>query len=113
MELAGLDASNLPGRRLVTTASDPGAGRDAVLVEYHSGYWPKLNLKTLITKDLKLTVYPGGREGELYDLSIDPWEFDNLFAHPESLASRSEMTERLLSELITTEPAPPTRFCHA
>ena len=55
----------------------------------------------------KLVRYPGGREGELYDLHADPWELTNLWGRPEMAEVERDLTARLLDlHIETTDPLP-------
>lgn len=60
------------------------------------------------TNTHRLVRYPGGREGEVYDLRADPWELENLWGRPEHGDAERELTERLLDlHIETTDPLPP------
>lgn len=87
--------------------------REGVLTEFQSGYRPWLNLKTWRTADWKLTYYAGQPFGELYDLRRDPDEFVNLYHSPDHQEVRAALIERLLTELVLTEPRTPPMECHA
>lgn len=60
------------------------------------------NLKMLRKGDWKL-LYDMMGNGELYDLSKDPYELTNLFEQPESAAQASAMLKELLAWTIRTE----------
>jgi uncharacterized sulfatase len=72
----------------------------------------KLRLKTIVTRDRKLTWYCGEDFGELYDLANDPAERANRWSDPSYARDRQELLARILD---TTEPlerrAP--RVCYA
>ena len=55
-----------------------------------------LRLKTLITSDLKITVYLGQDYGELYDLNRDPKEKNNLWSHADYQKDRIRLMSRLI-----------------
>lgn len=92
---------------------DTDTHRDGVLTEFQSAYRPWLNLKTWRTPDWKLTYYAGEPYGELYDLRQDPGEFVNLYDSPDHREVRAALQERLLQELVLTEPRTPEVECHA
>lgn len=64
-------------------------------------------IRGIRTHSHKLVRYPGGNEGELYDLREDPWELHNLWGRPESNDVEAALTERLLDlHIETTDPLP-------
>ncbi|MGC9471417.1 MAG: sulfatase family protein [Bacteroidales bacterium] len=52
---------------------------------------------SIVTDDWKLSIYPADGDGELYDRHSDPEELYNLFNHPDYLAVRKELTDRLIA----------------
>jgi arylsulfatase A-like enzyme len=55
----------------------------------------------------KLVRYPGGVEGELYDLDEDPWELENLWGLSDHADVERDLTARLLDlHIDTTDPLP-------
>jgi hypothetical protein len=60
------------------------------------------NLKMVRMDDWKLTLDSQGN-GELYDLSADPAELDNLFGQPAHAARQLQLTTKLLQWTIRTE----------
>lgn len=94
--------------RGTTSLHRPGA-----LIEMQSAYRPWLNLKTWCEERYKLTCYAGQPCGELYDLEADPDEYTNLYLRPQLHAVRTRLRERLLEELVLTEPRLPPAQCHA
>ncbi|MBD3291608.1 MAG: sulfatase-like hydrolase/transferase, partial [Armatimonadia bacterium] len=59
------------------------------------------------TKTHKLVRYPGGDEGELYDLTADPWELENLWGRAEQEGIEGDLTARLLDlHIETKDPLP-------
>ena len=90
---------------------EAGAVRDHVLIECVED--PKtLRLKTIVTRDRKLTWYAGRDWGELYDLAADPREKRNLWSAPASCAEKARLLGRLLDTLEPTERRAP-RYCYA
>lgn len=88
---------------------DQGGGREYALTEFNCYDWG-LALKTLTSRDYKLTYYAGEAYGELYDRNADPEEFVNLWDDPEYREVREELTCRLLDRLIQTEDTLPLRI---
>jgi hypothetical protein len=86
-----------------------GEGREAVLVEFVSRYYPELTLMTAVTERWKLTHYPNWNRGELYDLHDDPGELVNRWGDPAVADIQREMEGRLLdltAEAIGRLPTP-------
>ena len=81
---------------------DSGAGYPYALVENHSHDWG-FNVKTLRSKDWRLTYYGGQHFGELYDLKRDPHEFCNLWDAAEYRDVRENLKTALLDRLMATE----------
>jgi len=57
------------------------------------------------TERYKICIYHGYDLGELYDLREDPWEFDNLWDHPEHQALKHELIAQSFDAhvLLTTD----------
>lgn len=89
----------MQGRSLLAVIGG-GAGREAAFIQYEhqlAGRPPDEGLRvyTLIDQRWRMSVVLGSDEGELYDLTADPGEFDNLWASPAHCAIRAELMERL------------------
>jgi arylsulfatase A-like enzyme len=56
-----------------------------------------LRLKTLVTRDRKLTWYAGHDYGELYDLTNDPHERINQWGNPDYASDRAQLLSKLLN----------------
>ncbi len=59
--------------------------------------WAKV--RTLVTDQHRITVYTHTDEGELYDLSNDPFEIVNLWDDPAHLITKSDMLFQLAQEM--------------
>ena len=52
--------------------------RDAIIVENDEDYLG-LKVRTMVSEDYKITIYPGHEFGEIFDLKEDPLELNNLW----------------------------------
>jgi len=72
-----------------------------------AGHDVRGRLRTLIQDGWRLTVYDGLDKGELYNITTDPDEFNNLWNDPGAAPRRAELTEMLLRQMIKhTETSP-------
>jgi len=114
LDLAGADVpGSVEGRSLMPLLRRQAEPRGAILTEFHSGYRPDLNIKTIHTPKWIFTYYPGKPYGELYDRGQDPHQFVNLYHDPAYRGVRDGLVERLLDELCLTEGRFPFRVSHA
>ena len=75
-----------------------GAGRDVAYSEWNvnaSRCGVPLQLRTVRTRDAKLTLELESGAGELYDLANDPGEMENLFDDAGARALRKELTDMI------------------
>jgi len=87
----------------------PGAARDHALNEWRLGEsrcGVALDLRTVRTRDAKLTLELGSGAGELYDLANDPFECENRFDDPACRGLRQELTDRLMARPPDIRTAP-------
>ena len=108
-------ASGMQARSLLP-ALDGKSVRDAVFIQYdHQASSPGTDVParvhSLIDGRYRLSVFHGTGWGELYDLTNDPGEFENLWDDPAHFATRARMIERLLlTEIENVDRVPlPTR----
>ena len=91
------------GRFLQTLIDgDHGTGYDFALTEHDNLAWG-FNMKTIRSREWRMTYYAGRRFGELYDLSKDPHEFINLWDVEEYGEIKERLKTELLNRLISTE----------
>ncbi|MGI8417342.1 MAG: sulfatase-like hydrolase/transferase [Nakamurella sp.] len=115
LDVAGISAfPGLQGSSLVAMASDPSADapRDWALCEYrNSGHPYPVPIHTTMLRNGtdKIVVWHGdpssarGREGELYDLSVDPQELVNLWDQPAHRDRQRRLEALLIDVLVDTE----------
>jgi arylsulfatase len=124
LEFAGVQApGGLQGRSLapLLEGRTVNSWREATLTEdrdsselpAHGIEARDLSLKTIRTRNWKLTFYQGKPYGELFDLRNDPQEYDNLWADPARRRIRTELTQQLLDLLVATEDPLPKRIASA
>ncbi len=87
--------------------------RDAAFVEFRSMYRPHLDLRSIITRDARLTHYAGLETGELYDLTADAPEARNLYDDASRAELRGALERRLLDECILRADRRHAPTCHA
>ncbi|MCA9269770.1 MAG: sulfatase-like hydrolase/transferase [Planctomycetales bacterium] len=115
LEAAGFAAPPaMQGRSLLgigSGAADPGRHRDYVYCEYYNAWTHHRSYGTMMrTRDKKIAVYHGVNEGELYDLAVDPDEFDNLWESPAAAGLRHDLLKQAFdASVFTMDPMPPRR----
>jgi arylsulfatase A-like enzyme len=96
------------GRSLRPLLEGGDATREFALSEWDvaaSRCGVELKLRTVRTRDWKLTVELGSGAGEMYCLAEDPDEMDNLFGDPGHAAKRRELAGMLASRPADQLPA--------
>ncbi|MCT8974642.1 sulfatase family protein [Microbaculum marinisediminis] len=89
---------------------------DAVLIEdsrqrINLGFERFQGLRTLITRDHRLTIGVPDAGNELIDLTNDPHEHENLWGQPQRLKLQAELTEKLVAKMIAMQdPVPLAPF---
>ena len=77
--------------------------RSHIIVENrHEPY--RLNLRTYVDKNYKITIYYGREWGELFDLEKDPLEHDNLWNNPDYQGFKVELLLKYAWAELSKEP---------
>lgn len=115
LDLAGVDAYHgIQGHSLVPVMDDPATSvRDYVYIEEDqkedmTGAGVDTRMRTLVTREGRLTLYAGHEHGELF-AADDSAEMTNLFSKPAAKALQSDMIEslaRAMMEHAETSPRP-------
>jgi arylsulfatase A-like enzyme len=109
LELAGVPAfRGIQGRSLVPHLGGQAAtgldDRALIVEEEHPfgllGLPAPVRIRTLLTRDARLTLYSGQRFGELYAHDDDPLELHNRWDDADAGGLRGALTERLARELL-------------
>ncbi len=96
----------MQGRSFLPLMRGDGAlSRDAVLVEDATqraflGFDQPVRVRTVVTRDARLSLYGEGGVGELYDLVDDPHETRDLWADPSRSGKRAAMTETMTRQML-------------
>ena len=106
----------MQGKSLPAMAAS-GEGHDGMVIEEdqrrgYMGFSPNFRERTLVADNWRLTLYSQAEWGELYDLTNDPNEFDNLWDAPPHAAKRAEMTERLARRMLDLADSSPLATGH-
>ncbi|MBV10124.1 sulfatase-like hydrolase/transferase [Rubinisphaera sp.] len=111
LELAGLDQPEyMQGQSLIpilTGESDPNHHRDFVRSEYFDALDPHFTggsgtFGTMYRTDrYKLCVYHDKDLGELYDLTVDPWEFNDLWNSKEHEPIKNQLIYESFNAHVT------------
>jgi arylsulfatase A-like enzyme len=118
LDRAGLAGYNgLQGRSLLQAVEGGATGYDSLLIEEHQrrGYMGLENnfrARSLITDQHRLTLYEGVKWGELYDLTNDPDESNNLWDVSDVNTIRSDLTERLARKMMQLAESSPLAMHH-
>ncbi len=113
LETVGLPIpGRVQGRSLVphlTGEADPARHRDFVYSEYLNSWTHRDAYGTMLrTTTEKIVVYHGTDQGELYDLAIDPGEFDNLWDAPEHRDTKLRLMQQCFdASVFAMDPDPP------
>ncbi len=85
---------------------------EAVIVEEDSqrkmvGFDRPQRVRTIVTEQYRMSLREGEDWNELYDLSADPGETENLYDQPDHQATRSALSELMLRRIIALQDRSP------
>ncbi|AUX09848.1 arylsulfatase A [Halalkaliarchaeum desulfuricum] len=105
------DPSSLPGKSLrpVLEGEEDEFPNSSVVIENDEDYLG-LRVRTLVTDQYKLTIYPGKDYGELYDLKNDPDELQNRWNDPEYADVKQDLYRELAEQMVLQEGAQEDRI---
>jgi arylsulfatase A-like enzyme len=100
LDIAGADIpGDLDAVSFLPLLRDPSAtGRDWITAEFHGHHFPYPQ-RMIRTRRYKLVISPADKN-ELYDLTADPYELNNLYDHPGYTSMQQELTGRLYRHLV-------------
>ena len=111
--------NGIQGRSLLpaVAGADDDDAVESMIVEddqqrSYMGYKNPPRLRTIVTRDWRMTMSRGEEWGELYNLKDDPHEIENLWADPDHRQIRGELFEQLArrqTELAEQSPMPTAR----
>jgi len=105
LERAGLlPYHGMQGKSFLGCLETEDSHRDALLIEYNDGasrlgFVPPARVRSLRTREWRFTTYSGLDWGELYDLSADPQETQNLWDDPAFASIKAELSLKLIDHL--------------
>lgn len=107
----------IQGKSFLDQLSGSPGSREAVLIEHeenkvYPGFERRPNIRNLVTKTHRLSVYRGLEFGELYDLEHDPNQTANLWDDPDHSATKADLMIALNQAMLDAiEQGPwPKRF---
>ena len=109
--------NGIQGRSLLHTIAGDDDTNSAMLIEAddqrsYFGFDKPIRMRTLVTRNWRMSVYQGAEWGEIYDLENDPDEMRNLWDEPSHASIRAELIEILARkqiELVDRSPFPTAR----
>ena len=105
LDRAGLLAYNgIQGRSFLPSLHDDVEHREDLLIEFNDalprlGFTPGARVRTLLTRDYRLTCFKDHPWGELYDLKADPDECVNQWSNPSYAGIKAELAMGLINQL--------------
>ena len=106
LDRAGLSPYyGIQGKSFLPTLHNDAEHRDEVFIEFNDGgarfgFEKPCRLRSLLTKEWRLSMYRDQTWGELYNLQDDPKETHNLWDDPSYSEIKLDLTQRLVNQLI-------------
>ncbi|MDE0112302.1 MAG: sulfatase-like hydrolase/transferase, partial [Albidovulum sp.] len=106
LDRAGLEPYyGIQGRSMLPAIEDNLDHRQELLIEFNDGapkfgFTEPARVRTLLTRDWRYTIFSGEPWGELYNLSTDPNETNNLWNDSKFFTVRAGLSERLNHHLV-------------
>lgn len=117
MRQAGQDTyTGLPGRSLKQAIENGEAlPQRPALIEYDEDCFPgsMCRLRTIVTEEYKLSVYPPNEDGLLFSLTTDPCETRNLWHERACREIKADLIQQLLNLCSYTDRLDQKRICGA
>lgn len=100
----------MPGESLIPVLEGAASRSSAsVLVEMDEDYLG-FKMRTLVTEQYRITYYSGQSYGELFDLSADPDERQNLWSEPQMRETRDRLLLQLLEQIVASDITMPRQL---
>jgi len=105
LERAGLSPYNgMQGRSFLNSLTTDAPHRENLFTEFNDagsrlGFNPPARVRSLRNKYWRFTTYGVENWGELYDLTLDPNETNNLWDHPDYIDVKAECSLRMIEHL--------------
>jgi arylsulfatase A-like enzyme len=118
LDRAGLAGHHgMQGVSLLPAVLGADTGHDSMVIEEHQrrgymGLAHNFRARSLVSKDYRLTIYEGANWGELYDLTNDPDEMNNLWNQPKTQNQRHQLMEQLARQLMELSDSSPLATHH-
>ena len=114
LDRAGIAPFNgMKGKSLISSIQGEAFTREHLLIEYNDGgarlgFETPARVRTIITSSYKFNIYLDQDWGELYDLTIDPSETNNLWDDLNYSDIKAKLSLSMNQELISLMDESPT-----
>ncbi|MGJ8546083.1 MAG: sulfatase family protein [Sulfitobacter sp.] len=105
---AGIQPFNgMQGRDLFSTAPPPGIIVEEDSQRLMTGFDRPQRVRTMVTDTHRMSLREGEDWHELYDLTSDPYEIDNIYGSDQAREIRASLTETMLRQMISLQDRAP------